>query len=1096
MARHWWRQLNWLLRLAALAAAWHCPALAQSDEVVALTRQVQELYQAGKYAQALPLATRLTEATGKLFGEQHPRHANALGVLGDLYREMGRYAEAEPICRRALGILEAALGQDHPDVGQSLNRLGLLYWAQGRYIEAEPLYKGALSIGEKARGPDHPGNGTLLNNLAVLYVRQGRYAEAEALYQRALLIAEKALGPEHADVGRVLTHSAQLYANQGRYREAQPLLKRALAIREKALGPSHPEVAGTLNSLALLYAGQGRMAEAEPLYKRALAIDEAALGADHPNLVSRLNNLADLYRLQGLYAEAEPLYRRALAVAERALGRQHHHVGSVLNNLAWVYSAQGRYAEAEPLYQRALAVAEAALGRDHPDIGTHLHNLAALYRVEGRNAEAEPLLQRALAIGERTAPDHPNAAKALNNLAELYRAQDRATEATTLYKKALAIADKVLGPEHSDVGTYLGNLAALRLAQQDWADAVALLERATNIAITRSKRTAHSLGQPQSWMTTSETVRASDKFALLVKAAWRLSAERRSSGSEGAMFEMVQWASGSQAAASLAQMAARQAKGDTALAHLVRERQDLASEWQARDKLLLAAVSQPPAQRHAAAEQELRDRLAKIDQRIAEIDKTLAKDFPDYAVLANAEPLTVADVQSLLSADEALVMFLDTPAWKPAPEETFIWVVTKTDMRWARSELGTRALAERVQTLRCGLDPAAWDSGGAGHCRNVFKGSYSPEDSSLGKPLPFNLGTAFELYTALFSSFDAILKGKHLLIVPSGPLTSLPFQVLVTAPPGAAGSKDAGGFADAAWLVRRHATTVLPSVASLKALRQSAKASKASQPYIGFGNPLLVGPDGNDRRAWTRQSCAAPPMAAQTASRGVRKAIFALFRSGLANVEEVRAQYPLPETADELCAVAQSSGAGERSVYLGDKASEKTIKALSADGTLAGARIVHFATHGLLAGETGMLSASKAEPALILTPPPTPTEEDDGLLTASEITQLKMDADWVVLSACNTAAGESEKPGAEALSGLARAFFHAGARALLVSHWAVNSQAAVKLITKAFDELKTDSKIGRAEALRRSMLSLIVTGNVHPADWAPFIVVGEGEPPP
>jgi CHAT domain-containing protein len=220
-----------------------------------------------------------------------------------------------------------------------------------------------------------------------------------------------------------------------------------------------------------------------------------------------------------------------------------------------------------------------------------------------------------------------------------------------------------------------------------------------------------------------------------------------------------------------------------------------------------------------------------------------------------------------------------------------------------------------------------------------------------------------------------------------------------------------------------------------------------------------------------------------------------MIRGGLANVEEVRAQYPLPETADELCAVAQSSGAGESSVYLADKASEKTIKALSADGTLAGARIVHFATHGLLAGETEMLSVSKAEPALILTPPPTPTEGDDGLLTASEITQLKMDADWVVLSACNTAAGESEKPGAEALSGLARAFFYAGARALLVSHWAVNSQAAVELITKAFDELKADSKIGRAEALRRSMLSLIRTGNSHPADWAPFIVVGEGAQP-
>jgi CHAT domain-containing protein len=162
---------------------------------------------------------------------------------------------------------------------------------------------------------------------------------------------------------------------------------------------------------------------------------------------------------------------------------------------------------------------------------------------------------------------------------------------------------------------------------------------------------------------------------------------------------------------------------------------------------------------------------------------------------------------------------------------------------------------------------------------------------------------------------------------------------------------------------------------------------------------------------------------------------------------------------------------------------------------LANARIVHFATHGLLAGETEIFAAGSAEPALILTPPLKASDEDDGLLTASEIAQLKLDADWVVLSACNMAASGSERPGAEALSGgLARAFFYARARALLVSHWAVDSEATVRLITKTFDELKTSPKIGRAEALRLSMLALIADGgdNAHPANWAPFIVAGEG----
>ena len=196
---------------------------------------------------------------------------------------------------------------------------------------------------------------------------------------------------------------------------------------------------------------------------------------------------------------------------------------------------------------------------------------------------------------------------------------------------------------------------------------------------------------------------------------------------------------------------------------------------------------------------------------------------------------------------------------------------------------------------------------------------------------------------------------------------------------------------------------------------------------------------------------------------------------------------PLPETASELCAVAQSLGGGADSVVLGAQATETNLKKMSADGELARARVVHFATHGLVAGDLKGL----AEPSLVLTPPDQPSEADDGLLTASEVTSLKLDADWVILSACNTAAGENGN--AEALSGLARAFFYAGARALLVSHWPVNSKAAVELTTRTLGMLAKEPAIGRAEALRRAMLSLIDEGGekAQPAYWAPFVLVGD-----
>ncbi len=262
---------------------------------------------------------------------------------------------------------------------------------------------------------------------------------------------------------------------------------------------------------------------------------------------------------------------------------------------------------------------------------------------------------------------------------------------------------------------------------------------------------------------------------------------------------------------------------------------------------------------------------------------------------------------------------------------------------------------------------------------------------------------------------------------------------------------------------------------------------------IGFGNPLLDGPDGRYAEsaalAREKQRCSEArwKLAAVVGPR--RGVVSVETRGSLADVSQIKRQEPLPETADELCAVAQDLKAEVRDIRLGARATERELKRLSASGELAQYRIVHLATHGVLAGQLD----GAHEPGLILTPPSEPSEEDDGYLSASEIAALHLDADWVILSACNTAAGSATS--AEALSGLARAFIYAQARALLVSHWAVYSDATVKLITVAAREMARDAKVGRAEAQRRSMLMLIDKGEpqeAHPAFWAPFVVVGEG----
>jgi CHAT domain-containing protein len=338
-----------------------------------------------------------------------------------------------------------------------------------------------------------------------------------------------------------------------------------------------------------------------------------------------------------------------------------------------------------------------------------------------------------------------------------------------------------------------------------------------------------------------------------------------------------------------------------------------------------------------------------------------------------------------------------------------------------------------------------------------------------------------------------VIKGKHLLIVASGALTQLPFQVLITRKPRSTPT-DSNTSRRAAWLIRSHALTVLPSASSLRALRQLAKDSRASRTLIGFGNPLLDGPDARYTKwasaARSKQSCPKAPEQRVAARTGDKRGVPPLsLRDGLADVAQIRSQVPLPETADELCAVAHDLGVGGEDIRLGDRATEAEIKRLSEAGELAQYRVIHFATHGALAGQI----SGNSEPGLLLTPPKVATERDDGYLSASEIAALKLDADWVILSACNTAAGGAE--GAEALSGLARAFFYAGARALLVSHWSVYSDATVRLITGAVKRLAMDKSVGRAEAMRQSMLAMVDKGRPDealPSYWAPFVVVGEG----
>ena len=992
-------------------------------------------YGEGKFAEAATRFERVLAVLQKTLGEDNPMVLTTAANLAQVYSKAGQYDAAEKLARHTLEVRERTLGAEHADVATSLNNLAGLYVTEARYQEAEPLYQRALAIREKTLSADNPEIATSLNNLALLYVSLGRTAEARPLYERALAIREKALGPNHPDVASDINNLAELDKDDGRYSEAEPLLLRALAIAEKTLGPDHPDLAGSINNLAGLYYRQGRYAEAEPLYKRAIAILERAFGRDHPDLAASLNNLAQLYRNEGRNGDALAMFQRALAILTKAKGPDHPDLATPQSNLAGIYLDEARYADAEPLYKRALEIREKALGPDHPDVAASLNNLGSLYRAQRRYTDAETLFRRANAILEKAlGPAHPTVAIGLGNLAGLLQEEGHHDEAEALDRRAVSIRETALGPDHPDVAISVNNLATLYQAEGKLDEALA--ESARAVAIIERHLAADAT--QRSTATLAEARRDREYFVNYIAIADAAAAQQvdRRQTLASDTFRVVQLTQTSSAAQAVAGMSMRFASGNDELAALVRKRQDLAFRWQRLDDAIVKAASQPPSARKPEQEAATRETQADVAHRLELLNKRIAEQFPSFSELTSPPPLQAAEAQGLLAPDEALLVYLT------GTNKSWLWVVSQKAVAFYPLAIGGKGVADEVRALRERLDP-----------------ELNPDFD------PYPADRAHALYEKIFAPASSQLAGIHrLLIVPDGALQSLPFGVLVTKAPEHE-VVTAADHRDVAWLTRDYALSVLPSVTSLRALRRLNADTDAAAPFLGVGNPVLAGSPGGVRGAGKVD----------------------LFRGAVADVDKVRELPPLPETADELGAMARIMGAAPTDLLLGAQASEPVLRQVST----AHYRVVAFATHGLMSGDlTGL-----AEPALVLTPPREATPANDGLLTASKIATLKFNAEWVVLSACNTAADDGTPDGG-GLSGLAKAFFYAGARSVLVSHWEVWSKATVQLTTGAFMALMKEPSIGRAEALRRSMMAMLDPANppefAHPLAWAPFVLAGEG----
>lgn len=464
------------------------------------------------------------------------------------------------------------------------------------------------------------------------------------------------------------------------------------------------------------------------------------------------------------------------------------------------------------------------------------------------------------------------------------------------------------------------------------------------------------------------------------------------------------------------QLAARLAADDPALSALAREQQDLA-EQQGRLRAQLAAEGRKPEkQRSVEKEDELARQIRRLGEQLDAHELGLQDRFPRYAQLTARKPVEAERVGALLQPQEALLYLAHVG------DKGYAFLLHGGRLALHTIEINGEALRSRVATLRAGI-------GGEG-----------------GPARGFDAGLAHAFYRELIGPLlDDAAAIRRLVVVPTGALLSLPPDVLAMQAPEA-GTRPA-------WLARRFALTVVPGVRALADLRGLGKARSPAAGFLGVGDPRFAG------------GGAAPASADVCAENRDMRALVA----GLV---------PLPESAQELKAMAAALGQAQGTLLLGERASKSALR----NAGIESKDILAFATHGLLPEDL----FCENEPSLALSP----NAQDDGLLRASEIVTLRLNASLVILSACNTAGADGQL-GGESLSGLVRAFFFAGARNVLATHWPIASQPTVELTT-AMARHKAKG-MAWAEALREAKLHLMDNpATAHPFFWAAFSLVGGG----
>jgi CHAT domain-containing protein len=762
----------------------------------------------------------------------------------------------------------------------------------------------------------------------------------------------------------------------------------------------------------------------------------------------------------GRFAEAESDIRSALLNRLKATGKYHLQAARFIATFGSLLIEQGRFDEARELLTAAIGIyRELGIPEDSQVLVYTNSALASVLALEEQWTRAEAInaaIARATGNWEPARREHVVLTHAyIETLFKTGKTDESLAAAKRLFDAKYAR----YGARHADTSLARGHYAVALARTGKDAEAIKEFEASVPALTATSFETDNDDVVNAAARVRFTQVVVENYIALLARMpqapGFNLAAET---------FRLADSVRSRAVQKALTAAGARMNTADPQLAEAVRLEQDLRQQIGTHLDHLNGLLALPAAERDDAGVTAIRKAIDKMRGEHTKVRADIDKRFPNYSDLIDPKPPTAAEIKDCLKPGEALLSFYF------GREASFVWVIAadgKTE--FAALPEGAASIESKIKKLREALEPQA---------------------AMISDVPKFDLALSYSLFKTLLEPVKPGWSGaKNLIVVTNGALGLLPLGLLTTAPYEL---KEDGplfsGYRSAPWLARTHAVTMVPSASALRTLRRLPEGSQKRQMLIAFGDPLF----NPEQAAQAQQSVQVASADLQT--RGVPLTRRAGPPEGSDSVGI--ADLPrLPDTADELRSIALALHADPtKALHLGKFANEQVVKTTD----LSGFKIVAFATHGLVPGEIDGLD----QPALALSAPDVAGVEGDGLLTMQEILSLKLDADWVVLSACNT--GAAAGAGAEAASGLGRAFFYAGTRAILVTNWSVHSLSARQLVTDLFRREAENPSLGRGQALQQAMMALMdgkgytdETGKTlfayaHPLFWAPYTIIGDG----